>query len=70
MKSVRLDPETEHKLGLASSWEGVTESEFIREAVRQRAEVILGERLDVRLSDVIGVIDTSPPRTRRTQKAG
>ena len=57
MKSVRLGPALETKLREAAKLEGVSESALIREAIKQRCDAILGNRLDRRLADVIGIVD-------------
>lgn len=45
MKSVRLDPELEAELARAARTAGVSESNFIREAVRRRCDEVLRETL-------------------------
>lgn len=57
MKSVRLDPALETKLREAAKLEGVSESALIRQAIVQRCDAILSNRLDLRLADVIGIVD-------------
>lgn len=57
MKSVRLDAALETKLKAAARMEGVSESAVIRRAIEQRCDVILQNRLDLRLADVIGIVD-------------
>ena len=57
MKSVRLDAVLEAKLREAARLDGVSESTLIRQAIEQRCDVILQNRLDLRLADVIGIVD-------------
>lgn len=65
MKSVRLDTEIENQLERAAEIAGVSESEFIREAIRSRAGQVLGENLEVRLADVVGTVRSKGGRARR-----
>lgn len=55
MKSVRLDPELEERLARAAQMEGVSESSFIREALRLRCDEVLRENLARDLAD-LGVV--------------
>lgn len=64
MKSVRIDPETEQQLETAARARGISESEFIRQAVRKEAQIVLGETLEARLGDVIGAIRSKGGRAR------
>ena len=66
MKSVRLDPEVENQLGRAAEIAGVSESEFIREAIRRQADQVLGESLEARLADVVGAVRSKGGRARRS----
>jgi uncharacterized protein (DUF1778 family) len=43
-QSVRLDPELERQVHAAAALEGVSVSDFIRTAARERAERVLGEK--------------------------
>ena len=65
MKSVRLDEEVEKQLERAAEIAGVSESEFIREAIRRQAGQVLGESLEVRLADVVGTVQSEGGRARR-----
>jgi Arc/MetJ-type ribon-helix-helix transcriptional regulator len=65
MKSVRLDEEVEKQLERAAEIAGVSESEFIREAIRRQAGRVLGESLEVRLADVVGTVRSEGGRARR-----
>lgn len=65
MKSVRLDPEVEKQLERAAEIAGISESEFIREAIRRQADKVLGGSLDARLADVIGTVRSEGGRARR-----
>jgi predicted transcriptional regulator len=66
MKSVRIDPETEEQLETAAKARGVSESEFIRQAIRKEAQVALGEMLEARLGDVVGIIRSKGGRARES----
>ena len=51
-----MDPELEEQLARAAEAEGVSASDFIREAVRDRSERVLGRTLRDELADVIGAV--------------
>ncbi|HEX8917114.1 MAG TPA: CopG family transcriptional regulator [Chloroflexota bacterium] len=55
MRSVRLDPELEARLASAARAEDITESEFIREALRRRCDAVLADNLARELED-LGVV--------------
>ncbi len=59
MKSVRLDPDLEEHLARAARAEGVSESSFIREALRRRCGEVLNENLakDLEELGVVGAVD-------------
>ena len=57
MKSVRFDERTAARLREAARLAGVSESAIIRDAVADRTDLILGERLDRQLAEFIGLID-------------
>ena len=65
MKSVRLDPEIEKQLERAAEIAGVSESEFIREAIRRQADQVLGGSLEARLADMVGTVRSKGGRARR-----
>lgn len=65
MKSVRLDSEVEKQLERAAKISGVSESEFIREAIRRQADHVLGNSLEERLADVVGTVKSEGGRARR-----
>jgi len=69
MRSVRLDPVLDEQVRRAAQEEGVTVSEFIREAVAERAARTTGGHNRERLSDVIGMVNGSSPQARRTGEA-
>jgi hypothetical protein len=69
MRSVRLDVETEGRLAEASPITGQPVSQIIRDAVAERCELLLGQRLDRRLADVIGVVASGGGRAERTGEA-
>ena len=54
MRSVNLGQDLEVRLEQVSQITGESVPEIIRDAVRRRCDVVLGERLDRRLADVIG----------------
>jgi len=58
MRSVRLDDELEQRLAEAASVAGQPVSALIREAVQQKCDEVLGDRLDVQLADVIGIFSS------------
>jgi hypothetical protein len=69
VKSVRLDAELEERLRLAARALGVSESAFIRQSLGERCDVVLGNRLDERLRDVLGVVCSDGGRARSTGAA-
>ena len=69
MRSVRLDKALESRLEEAARISGEPVSSIIRQAIEQRCEQILGERLDHRLTDVAGLVRSSGGRARRTGDA-
>ena len=68
MKSVRLNETLEARLREAARLTGVPPSTFIRQAVEERCDRVLADRLDLRLSDVIGTVPHGG-RANRTGKA-
>ena len=56
MKSVRLDPALQARLRLAAEASGVSESEFIRQAVDERAAATLAGNLEATLAGSIGAV--------------
>jgi len=69
MRSVRLDDELEQRLAEAASVAGQPVSALIREAVQQKCDEVLGQRLDVQLADVIGIF-SSRRRSRDSSQTG
>ena len=69
MRSVRLDDELEQRLAEAASVAGQPVSALIREAVQQKCDEVLGQRLDVQLADVIGIF-SSRERSRDSSRTG
>lgn len=65
MKSVRLDVELEKQLERAAEITGISESEFIREAIRRQADQVVGDTLEARVADVIGTMRSEGGRARR-----
>jgi hypothetical protein len=69
MKSVRLDPRLEANLERAARAAGMSQSEFIRDALARRCEELLGGSLAERLAPVAGVVHSSGGRADRTGAA-
>ena len=69
MRSVRLDEALESRLEEAARASGQPVSSIIRQAIKQRCEQILGERLVHRLGDVAGIVRSSGGRARHTGDA-
>jgi len=71
MRSVRLADDLERRIQRAASLDSVTVSEFVRRAVAERADRVLGEEVSSRerLRDSIGVAHGRGGRARRTGKA-
>ena len=65
MKSVRFDDRLQARLSAAARAAGVTESEFIRQAVAERSEQLLGDSIEHRLSGVLGAISSRGGRARK-----
>jgi hypothetical protein len=64
-----LDAETEGRLAEASRVTGQPVSQIIRDAVTERCAVLLGQRLDLRLADVIGAVSSDGGRAERSGEA-
>lgn len=69
MRSVRLEPELDDQVRRAAAAEGKTVSEFIREAVAERAQQALGNRTADRLADVIGSVHAGGGQARHSGQA-
>jgi Ribbon-helix-helix protein, copG family len=69
VKSVRLDPKLETKLERAARAVALSQSEFIRDALARRCEEVLGGSLAERLAPVIGIVNSSGGRAKRTGAA-
>lgn len=65
MKSLRLSRELETLLRAAANASGVTESEFIRQAVEYRSRQVLNGGLDERLVGVIGAVRSRGGRAQQ-----
>jgi Ribbon-helix-helix protein, copG family len=65
MRSVRLDDELEQRLAEAATVVGQPVSALIREAVQQKCDEVLGDRLDQRLAGFIGSVDGGKRRSSR-----
>ena len=69
MKSVRLDDKLETKLKRAARALGVSQSEFLRDALARRCQEVLGDSLEDRLAPVIGIVKSSGGRAARSGAA-
>ena len=69
MRSVRLDESLEARLEEAAVLTGQPVSVIIRQAIEERCEAILGQRLAHRLRDVVGIVRSKGGRARRTGEA-
>jgi len=69
MKSVRLDRDLQEKLVRAARSQAVSQSEFIREALTRRCDEVLGGSLAQRLAPVVGIVQSSGGRAKRTGAA-
>lgn len=69
MKSVRLSERMEADLEEAARISGESVSSIIRRAVQERCRLILGDRLDARVIDVAGTIQSKGGRARRSGHA-
>ncbi len=68
MKSVRLDPELEELLIRAARMEGVSQSTFIRDALRRRCREVLKDNLleDLMELGVVGAVSFGGEYSRNT----
>ncbi len=69
MKSVRLDRQTEARLREAARLARVPESRIIRDAIAARTDALLGNRLDHKLADLIGIVNSEGGRAARAHEA-
>ena len=69
MTSVRLDPELEARLNEAARITGEPVSKIIRSAIEERCNLLLGQRLDHRLADVVGSVASGGGSSRKTGQA-
>ena len=69
MRSVRLDDALEARLEEAALVSGKPVSDIIRQAIEERCEAILGQRLASRLRDVTGIVRSPGGRAQQTGKA-
>ena len=69
MRSLRLDPDLDQKVQRAAVIKGESVSEFIRQAVAERADATLGTRSSEHFADVAGVVHGGGGRARRTGEA-
>ena len=68
-KSFRLDPEHERRLEQAAARAGVSISVFIREAVQQRCDAVLGRSLLDELGETVGAVESGRLNARKTGRA-
>lgn len=68
-KSVRLDAELRARLREAARLTRSSESDLMRDAITHRVDTLLGDRLDQRLADVVGVARGGTGHSRRTGEA-
>ena len=66
IRSIRLDATSEDRLKRAAEASGMSRSEFIRSAVSDRCDAVLGHTLAERLQGSLGVIRSGGGRARRT----
>jgi predicted transcriptional regulator len=69
MRSVRLGDNLEERLQEAARISGKPASRIIREAVAEYCEGVLGQRLDRRLGDVVGSVESDGGRAHDTGTA-
>jgi predicted DNA-binding protein len=68
-RSFRLDAELERRLQEAAAREGVSASVFIRQAVEERCNVVLGRSLLEWLGDGVGSVESGKIDSRHTGRA-
>jgi predicted transcriptional regulator len=68
-KSFRLDPELERRLEEAATRDGVSASVFIRLAVQERCDIVLGRSLLDALGDTVGAVESGKMDSRKTGRA-
>ena len=68
-KSFRLDPGLKARLERASQAEGTSTSESIRRAIARYCDGVLGNTLQAKLADVIGIGNGGGGRARRSGEA-
>ena len=68
-RSFRLTPELEQRLQQAAAREGVSASVFIRRAVQERCDAVLGRSLLEWLGDGVGAFEGGRLDTTRTGQA-
>jgi len=67
--SVRLDPELEARLRKLAEVEGVPLSELLRRAAARYCDELTAASLTLKLADVLGVVQSTGGRARRTGEA-
>jgi hypothetical protein len=69
VKSVRLDARIEARLREAARLARVPESRIIRDAIVQRTDAMLANRLDYQMADLIGSVASVQPTANRAHEA-
>jgi hypothetical protein len=69
VKSVRLDARIEARLHEAARLARVPESRIIRDAIVQRTDAMLANRLDYQMADLIGSVAGVQPTANRAHEA-
>jgi predicted transcriptional regulator len=69
VKSVRLDSDLEARLERAARATGMSQSEFLRHALANRCDEVLGRSLAEALAPVIGIVSSSGGRAANTGAA-
>ncbi len=69
MKSLRLSPDLGERLREAARLLGVSQSDLMRQAIAQRCDQVLEDRLDRQLADLLGVVKSTGGRARDAHRA-
>ena len=68
-KSFRIDPHLERRLQEVAQREAVPVSAVVREAIARHCDAVLGKDARAALADVIGSVDSTGGRARRSGRA-
>jgi hypothetical protein len=68
-RSFRIDPALEERLREVATREAIPVSVVVREAIIRHCDAVLGTDLRSRLADVIGAVESTGGRARRTGRA-